>query len=84
MIMFKDNRIISNFVIHLIYLVVASHGRSTRSITAAIGRTQSGWVAFALRLDVEVDEDEVNVTIAADVVLLNNIEGSELTSVACR
>jgi nicotinate-nucleotide pyrophosphorylase (carboxylating) len=41
---------------------------------------------FALRLDVEVDEDEANEAIAAaaDVVMLDNIEGSELTSVACR
>ena len=41
---------------------------------------------FALRLDVEVrDEDEANETIAAaaDVVMLDNIEGSEFASIAC-
>ena len=42
---------------------------------------------FALRLDVEVsNEDEANETIAAaaDVVMLDNIEGSEFASVALR
>jgi len=42
---------------------------------------------FALRLDIEVrDEAEANETIAAvaDVVMLDNIEGSEFASVACR
>ena len=70
-------------MIHLIYLVIVSHGRST--VTRSIARTQSG--CFALRLDVEVgDEDEANETIAAaaDVVMLDNIEGSEFASVACR
>ena len=49
MIMFKDNRITSNrpvrfFVIHLIHLVIASHGRRTRSIA----RTQRGWLCSSL------------------------------------
>ena len=42
---------------------------------------------FSLLLDVEVrDEDEANEAIAAgaDVVMLDNIEGSELASVARR
>ena len=42
---------------------------------------------FSLRLDVEVrDEDEVNEAIAAgaDIVMLDNIEGGELVSVARR
>ena len=58
----------------------------TGSITAAIARAREVG-GFSLRLDVEVrDEDEANEAIAAgaDVVMLDNIEGGELASVARR
>jgi len=69
MIMLKDN-----------------HIWSAGSITAAIARAREVG-GFSLLLDVEVqDEDEANEAIAAgaDVVMLDNIEGSELASVARR
>jgi nicotinate-nucleotide pyrophosphorylase (carboxylating) len=56
------------------------------SITAAIVRAREVG-GFSLLLDVEVrDEDEANEAIAAgaDVIMLDNIEGNELVSVARR
>ncbi|KAI0298847.1 Quinolinate phosphoribosyl transferase [Russula brevipes] len=69
MIMLKDN-----------------HIWSAGSITAAIARAREVG-GFSLLLDVEVrDEDEANEAIAAgaDVIMLDNIEGDELASVARR
>ncbi|KAI0306865.1 Quinolinate phosphoribosyl transferase [Multifurca ochricompacta] len=69
MIMLKDN-----------------HIWSAGSITAAIARARQVG-GFSLLLDVEVrDEEEANEAIAAgaDVIMLDNIEGSELASVARR
>ncbi|KAF8482459.1 Quinolinate phosphoribosyl transferase [Russula ochroleuca] len=69
MIMLKDN-----------------HIWSAGSITAAIARAREVG-GFSLLLDVEVrDEDEANEAIAAgaDVIMLDNIEGNELSSVAQR
>jgi nicotinate-nucleotide pyrophosphorylase (carboxylating) len=90
MIILKDNHVWSAgtiLIIHLIYPVIPiPHGRGTGSITAAIARA-CGVGGFSLRLDVEArDEDEANEAIAdgADIVVLDNIEGSELRSVARR
>jgi nicotinate-nucleotide pyrophosphorylase (carboxylating) len=58
----------------------------TGSITAAIAHAREVG-GFSLRLDVEVrDEEEANEAIAAgaDIVMLDNIEGGELVSVARR
>ncbi|KAH8980664.1 Quinolinate phosphoribosyl transferase [Lactarius akahatsu] len=69
MIMFKDN-----------------HIWSAGSVTAAISRAREVG-GFSLLLDVEVrDEEEANEAIAAgaDVIMLDNIEGGELVSVARR
>ena len=58
----------------------------TGSITAAIARAREVG-GFSLLLDVEVrDEEEANEAIAAgaDVIMLDNIEGNELGSVARR
>ncbi|KAH9007364.1 Quinolinate phosphoribosyl transferase [Lactarius deliciosus] len=69
MIMLKDN-----------------HIWSAGSVTAAISRAREVG-GFSLLLDVEVrDEEEANEAIAAgaDVIMLDNIEGSELVSVARR
>jgi nicotinate-nucleotide pyrophosphorylase (carboxylating) len=90
MIMPKDNHIWSAgtiLIIHLVYPVIPiPHGRGTGPITAAIARAREVG-GFSLRLDVEVrNEDEANEAIAAgaDIVMLDNIEGSELGSVARR
>jgi hypothetical protein len=78
---FTSNRPVIFFVIHLIYLVIAS-------TAAAHGRLRArkvGGFAQALRLDVEVgDQDEANETIAAAADVDDDIEGSEFASVACR
>ncbi|KAH9038644.1 Quinolinate phosphoribosyl transferase [Lactarius deliciosus] len=69
MIMLKDN-----------------HIWSAGSVTAAISRAREVG-GFSLLLDVEVrDEEEANEAIAAgaDVIMLDNIEGGELVSVARR
>ncbi|KAH8981354.1 Quinolinate phosphoribosyl transferase [Lactarius hatsudake] len=69
MIMLKDN-----------------HIWSAGSVTAAISRAREVG-GFSLLLDVEVrDEEEANEAIAAgaDVIMLDNIEGDELVSVARR
>ncbi|KAH9028963.1 Quinolinate phosphoribosyl transferase [Lactarius pseudohatsudake] len=69
MIMLKDN-----------------HIWSAGSVTAAITRAREVG-GFSLLLDVEVrDEEEANEAIAAgaDVIMLDNIEGGELVSVARR
>ncbi|KAH9164939.1 nicotinate-nucleotide diphosphorylase [Lactarius sanguifluus] len=69
MIMLKDN-----------------HIWSAGSVTAAIARAREVG-GFSLLLDVEVrDEEEANEAIAAgaDVIMLDNIEGGELVSVARR
>ncbi|KAH9028730.1 nicotinate-nucleotide diphosphorylase [Lactarius pseudohatsudake] len=69
MIMLKDN-----------------HIWSAGSVTAAITRAREVG-GFSLLLDVEVrDEEEANEAIAAgaDVIMLDNIEGDELVSVARR
>jgi nicotinate-nucleotide pyrophosphorylase (carboxylating) len=88
MIMLKDNHIWSaGKTRHSVYHVIDFlHDCSTGSITAAIARAREVG-GFALRLDVEVrNEDEANEAIAAgaDIVMLDNIEGSELASVARR
>ena len=67
-------------------LLVLPHYRRAGSITAAVARAREVG-GFSLLLDVEVrDEEEANEAIAAgaDVVMLDNIEGSELASVARR
>ncbi|KAH9032857.1 nicotinate-nucleotide diphosphorylase [Lactarius pseudohatsudake] len=68
MIMLKDN-----------------HIWSAGSVTAAITRAREVG-GFSLLLDVEVRDEEANEAIAAgaDVIMLDNIEGSELMSVARR
>jgi nicotinate-nucleotide pyrophosphorylase (carboxylating) len=96
MIMLKDNHIWSagkmtnsmNSLTPSVPLSIASpHDPvGTGSITAAIARAREVG-GFSLLLDVEVrDEDEANEAIAAgaDVVMLDNIEGSGLASVARR
>jgi nicotinate-nucleotide pyrophosphorylase (carboxylating) len=73
-------------VVHLVYLVIA-FARPRYMVYHRGDRAHAKVDGFALRLDVEVrDEDESNETIAAglDIVILNNIEGSELASVTCR
>jgi nicotinate-nucleotide pyrophosphorylase (carboxylating) len=62
------------------------YGRGTGFITAAIARGHKVG-GLSLRLDIRMrDEDEGNEAIAAcaNVVMLNNIEGSKLGSVAQR
>ncbi|KAH9013815.1 Quinolinate phosphoribosyl transferase [Lactarius pseudohatsudake] len=68
MIMLKDN-----------------HIWSAGSVTAAITRAREVG-GFSLLLDVEVRDEEANEAIAAgaDVIMLDNIEGDELVSVARR
>jgi nicotinate-nucleotide pyrophosphorylase (carboxylating) len=70
----------------IVLVIPIPHGRGTGPITAAIAHAREVG-GFSLRLDVEGrDEDEANKAIAAgaDIVMLNNIEGSELGSVARR
>ena len=90
MIMLKDNHIWSagkTLTIHLTDLAIPfTHGRDSGSITAAIARAREVG-GFSLLLDVEVrNEAEADEAIAAgaDVIMLDNIEGSELGSVARR
>ena len=90
MIILKDNHIWSAskiFMTHRIYLEITSpHGCGTESITAAIARTRDAG-GFSLLLDVEVrSEDEANEAIAAgaNIVMLDNIEGSELVCASRR
>jgi len=67
-------------------VIAFPYHRGTGSITAAIARAREVG-GFSLRLDVEVrNEEEANEAIAAgaDIVMLDNIEGSELASVARR
>ena len=92
MIMLKDNHIWSagrSLILCHVFLSRANrfpHDHGAGSITAAIARAREVG-GFSLLLDVEVrDEDEANEAIAAgaDVVMLDNIEGSELVSVTRR
>jgi nicotinate-nucleotide pyrophosphorylase (carboxylating) len=88
MIMLKDNHIWSSGALPMQHLCQLSNCVHTHagSITAAIEKARLVG-GFSLRLDVEVQseaEADEAIDAGADVIMLDNMEGSELIDVARR